>query len=112
MKGADDKVTVHSIEKALELDFSGFFDLWSAALRQVILVTAEAAKSYTVEYLVKRIVAGEIEVKWNDLKPLVTRWSKTREFLGGPVTGPLTTWNYIDAGADLEKLRPYLPELQ
>lgn len=110
MAGSTAKISLSSLKNSLDADFSQGFHAWSAAARQIILLTAEAAKSHTVAYLVKKILQCRISPRWSDLKELLTNWDKTRAAVLKAVTDPLVYEDYVAAGeADLSVVKTYLP---
>ena len=73
MSGKENKVSLNSIKNAMNAAFSGNFDVYSQHLLQVILVTAESARSHTVKRIVTRTIKHEISPKWSELAPLLIR---------------------------------------
>lgn len=76
-------ITKSSIDNAFLTNFGGGYDTWSASLRIIAFVTAEAARSDVVYRAVQSAINGK-EIAYDDYVAYLTTYRKNREYNGIP----------------------------
>ncbi len=98
-------LTRSSVETAFSQNFAGRYDGWSADLRVVVFMTAEAARSEVIYRAAQDVLRGKT-IGYDDFKHYLKTYDKNRTMngLSSDAFTPLDTFDYRDASFLNDKL--------
>lgn len=98
-------LTRSGVEGAFSQDFDGRYDGWSASLRVVVFMTAEAARSEVIYRAAQDVLHGRT-IEYGDYEHYLTTYKKNRTRNGLPDDSfkPLDTFDYRDGSFLVDKM--------
>ena len=99
-------LTRSSVETAFSQNFDGVYDGWSASLRVVVFMTAEAARSEVIYRAAQDVLHGKT-IEYDDFEHYLKTYDKNRAMngLSSDAFKPLDTFDYRDGSFLNDKLK-------